>query len=288
MTPHVTKLRSMAAPGAGFARSVLSLPAMGAGLMLGAGLAVSAATAPPAGAQLADDAFIEVEVASIGVELYSREPLALLHSDWNEVLPIWIGEIEAAAIIQALQGVDFPRPLTHDLLVSVIDELNGTLEEVRVTELRQNTYFGLLRIRTPDGMREIDTRPSDALALAVRTNARILVHRELVELAPELDFIAASGGAPVVRLRGVTLGSPAGGRAGAEVLHVTPEIEARGLEAGDRILEVAGEAIDGPFEFLETIMEVRGSSSIEVLRSRDGVEETILLPPPRGEVRIGP
>ena len=221
-------------------------------------------------------AFVEVEVASVGVELYTREPLALLHSDWDAVLPIWIGEIEAAAIMQALQGLQFPRPLTHDLIISVIDAMGGELEEVVVTEIRENTYYGLLRIRTPDGVREIDTRPSDALALAVRSDARILVATELMEASPDLDFIAAAGGDPVVRLRGVTLGASDG--EGARVLHVTPEIERRGLLAGDRVTAVAGRSVGDPNAFLEVVMGLRFDSSIRVTRVRDGEEAEVTLP----------
>jgi uncharacterized protein len=224
--------------------------------------------------------FVEVDVASVGVELQSREPLALLHSEWEQVLPIWIGELEASAIAQALQGVDFPRPLTHDLLVSVMGTLDGTLEEVRVTELRGGTYIGVLVVRTPDGVHEIDTRPSDGLALAVRTNARILVARNLLEEAPDLDFIAAAGGEPVIRYRGVTLGP------GAEVLHVTAEVERRDLRRGDRITAVRDRAIDNPIAFLEIALDQ--SSSFPVDRVRDGEVETILLPAPRQPGRIGP
>jgi uncharacterized protein len=247
--------------------------------------AADTATAAASPAAPAQEAFVTMDVASVGVALATGDPLALLHSEWDHLVPIWIGEVEAAAIIRALEGVPFPRPLTHDLLVSVIREMGGELEEVRVTGIRENTYLGLLRIRTSNGVRDVDTRPSDALALAVRTDARIRVARPLVDSAPDVDFISAEGGEPIVRLRGLTLGVGSG--EGAEVLHVTPAVEERGIRRGDLVVEVGEAPIRRPTDFVEAVMGA-GDAAVTVVRERNGERTSVRLPARGGQLRIGP
>lgn len=242
---------------------------------------------------------VQVEVASVGVDLASAAPLALLHSDWENVLPIWIGDAEAVAIARALQGVSVPRPMTHDLLVGVMETLGGTLEEIQITEIREATFYGVLRIRTAGGIREVDTRPSDALALAVRTRARIFVAPELLENIPEVEFLSAEGGNPIVRVRGITVGAiegesrrsgsgaAAGATQGVRVLHAASEVEARGLQRGDVVTRVADRATRQPLDFLEAMRDQRDAGAIQVTRIRDGAEDTIQLPPRRGPARTG-
>jgi uncharacterized protein len=273
------------------------LPATALGVLL---LLAAVATAPfplEAAQSVGDEPqeLVQVEVASVGVDLASAAPLALLHSDWENVLPIWIGEAEAVAIARALQGMTVPRPMTHDLLVGVMETLGGTLEEVRVTEIRDATFYGLLRIRTAGGIREVDTRPSDALALAVRTQARILVAPQLLEDVPEVEFLSAEGGNPIVRIRGVTVGASDGEAGwaladppqGVRVLHAASDVQARGLQRGDVVTRVEGRATREPLDFLEAMRDQRGTGAVSVTRIRDGAEDTIQLPPRRGPARTG-
>lgn len=283
-----------------FRSSVMPMPpvpaaALGSFLLLAA---VATAPTPLEGAQSGGDEpqdLVRVEVASVGVDLASAAPLALLHSDWENVLPIWIGEAEAVAIARALQGMTVPRPMTHDLLVGVIETLGGTLEEVRVTEIRDATFYGILRIRTAEGIREVDTRPSDALALAVRTQARILVAPALLVDIPEVEFLSAEGGNPIVRIRGVTVGASDGEAGwaladppqGVRVLHAASEVQARGLQRGDVVTRVEGRATREPLDFLEAMRDQRGTGAVSVTRVRDGAEDTIQLPPRRGPARTG-
>jgi len=242
--------------------------------------------------------WIYVETASVGVDLESSEPLALLHTGWERVLPLWIGEVEAVAIARGLQGASLPRPLTHDLFVGVLSALGGQLEEIRVTAIQQATYLGVLRIRTANGLREVDARPSDALALAVRTGARLAVAAHLLDDLQELEFLSADGDRPVVRIRGLTVGEGPGtpalrsGRgaapAGVLVLHVAPELVARGLAPGDVVTQVGATATPEPLDFLEAIQSLAEEGNpITVLRVREGVSETISLPPRRGPTRTG-
>lgn len=234
--------------------------------------------------------FLEAEVASVGVDLQSGAPLALLHSGWRELLPVWIGEVEAAAIIRGQRGDPFPRPLTHDLLVSVVRALGGTLEEVRVHDLVEGSYIGSLHVRMPgeERPREIDSRPSDALALAVRTGARILVATRLVEGAPDVDFVASQGAEPVVRMRGVTVREDRGpGTRGVTVLHVTREAEGGGLRVGDIIVRVADAGVESALEFLEALRGVPDRNAVPVQVLRSGRTVDLRIPPRRGEGRVG-
>jgi bifunctional DNase/RNase len=239
------------------------------------------------------EAWVPVEVATVGVDLATGTPLALLRSGWDEVLPIWIGDNEASAIATVLVGQDLPRPMTHDLLLSVMETLGGELEEIRVTELRDATFLGVLRIRVNGRLEEVDTRPSDALALAVRKGARVVVARALLADLPPVDFLSMeasaleSGPEAVARIRGVTVREPAGGQgggagAGLEVLHVDPAYAGRGLEAGDRILRVEGRAVRTVQDFAGAMTGRPPSAPIEVVRLRGGEEETVRVPPRRG------
>jgi bifunctional DNase/RNase len=102
-------------------------------------------------------------------------------ADDDKFLPIWIGHPEAAAILMKLQGASPPRPMTHDLLTDVISELQGEIVKVEVTELRENTYYARITIVQDGKEVEIDSRPSDAIALAVRCEARIFVSEDVIE-----------------------------------------------------------------------------------------------------------
>ena len=113
---------------------------------------------------------IEMELVGVRVELPANQPIVLLkEKTGSRYLPIWIGAVEATAIAFALQGVETPRPLTHDLFVDVLDALDVGLEAVHVTELRDGTFFAELHLNDADGERTVvSARPSDAIALASR------------------------------------------------------------------------------------------------------------------------
>ncbi len=117
---------------------------------------------------------IEMELAGVRVELPSNQPIVLLKErDGERYLPIWIGAAEAAAIALSLQGVQTPRPMTHDLLKNILDDLGVTLSRIVVTELREGTFFAQLEMQRNGDRHEISSRPSDAIALAVRMSVPI-------------------------------------------------------------------------------------------------------------------
>ena len=118
----------------------------------------------------------------VSFEPIGKQPIVLLKTlDEDRFLPIWIGHPEAAAILMKLQGASPPRPMTHDLLTEVVSELKAEVVRVTVTELRENTYFAKITIVQDGQELEIDSRPSDAIALAVRCEAQIFVADDVVE-----------------------------------------------------------------------------------------------------------
>jgi uncharacterized protein len=142
---------------------------------------------------------IEVKIDSIRVSLMSQHRVVVLKEvDSDRYLPIWIGPFEADAITVQLQDIQVARPLTHDLLKSVIDEMGATISHVMVNELKNDTFYARIVMDVNGESMEIDSRPSDAIALAVRVHAPLFVAEEVMELAsivpePSLDEINLDG-----------------------------------------------------------------------------------------------
>ena len=122
-----------------------------------------------------------VAVYGVSFDAASKQPIVLLKVEGkNRFLPIWIGPPEAAAILMKLQNATLPRPMTHDLLATVIEKLSATISAVVVTELRENTFYAIMKLQAGDLELQVDCRPSDAIALAVRTDAPIYVSAALL------------------------------------------------------------------------------------------------------------
>ena len=120
-------------------------------------------------------------IYGVSFDVIGKQPIVLLKTlKGNKFLPIWIGHPEAAAILIKLQGTELPRPMTHDLLTSVIEQFDGEIAKITVTELRESTFFATLTLLKDGSEIEVDSRPSDALALAVRTDAPIFASEELI------------------------------------------------------------------------------------------------------------
>lgn len=135
---------------------------------------------------------IEVEIDSVRVSLTNQQRIVILkQADKERYLPIWIGLYEAEAITIALQNIQIARPQTHDLLKTLIQSLNGRLIQVEVSSLSDDVFYGNLVIEIDGKRKFVDCRPSDALALAVRMNAPILVAEDVMAQAsiiPEEDI----------------------------------------------------------------------------------------------------
>jgi bifunctional DNase/RNase len=126
----------------------------------------------------------EMVIYGVSFDLVGKQPIVLLKTaDGNRFLPIWIGHPEAAAILMKLQGATTPRPMTHDLLTDILAQLDATVVRITVTELRENTFYAQITVQTNGAELEIDSRPSDAIALAVRAEAPIFAADKLIEEA---------------------------------------------------------------------------------------------------------
>ncbi|MGK2955829.1 MAG: bifunctional nuclease family protein [Solirubrobacterales bacterium] len=124
----------------------------------------------------------EMQIYGVSFDMVGKQPIVLLKTvDDNRFLPIWIGHPEAAAILMKLQGADTPRPMTHDLMVDILDQVETKVERISITELRDNTFYATITLSVAGTEVEIDSRPSDALALAVRVSASIFVAEDVID-----------------------------------------------------------------------------------------------------------
>ena len=120
----------------------------------------------------------------VRVELPSNQPIVLLkEADGDRYLPIWIGAVEATAIAFALQGIQTPRPMTHDLMRDILGETDVSVERILISELVDQTFYALIRMSSDGKTVEVSSRPSDAIALAVRINAPIFAAEEVLDQA---------------------------------------------------------------------------------------------------------
>jgi uncharacterized protein len=124
----------------------------------------------------------EMVIYGVSFDMVGKQPIVLLKTaDGNKFLPIWIGHPEAAAILMKLQGASTPRPMTHDLFTDMLAQLDARVVRIAVTELRDNTFYALVTLQVNGGEIEIDSRPSDAIALAVRAEAPIFAAESVIE-----------------------------------------------------------------------------------------------------------
>ena len=123
-----------------------------------------------------------MSIYGVSFDMVGKQPIVLLRTlDGTKFLPIWIGHPEAAAILMKLQGAATPRPMTHDLLSDIIGKLDAEVVAVTVTELRDNTFYASITIQMDGSEIEVDSRPSDAIALAVRAEAPIFADDRVIE-----------------------------------------------------------------------------------------------------------
>jgi hypothetical protein len=216
---------------------------------------------------------VEVEVSRVALDPASRSPVVLLEDKGHTVaLPIWIGPAEAQSIAARLEGVEPPRPLTHDLMKTVMDRVGLGLQRVVIRELRDNTYYASIVLLWEGDEVEVDSRPSDAIALAVRFGQPIFVSRTLLEGQAALDLRGAS--AAPLSVGGITVQGlshdlaeyfdlPAG--QGVVVSDVTT-LTGAALRRGDVILEVDGDPVRDPSDFRAKLRAGGGPADLSVQR----------------------
>lgn len=137
---------------------------------------------------------IEMSIKGLMVDPVTNMPIVILRdSDGKRILPIWVGVFEANAIALQLENVSTPRPMTHDLLRNVIQDLNGDVQKIVVSDLKDNTFYAVLHVVVAGETVMIDARPSDAIALALRVRAPIFAEDAVIDNAKSMDITPDKG-----------------------------------------------------------------------------------------------
>jgi bifunctional DNase/RNase len=132
---------------------------------------------------------VEMKVFSLTIDPYTNAPIVILKDlDEKSSLPIWIGILEASAIAMEMEKIKFSRPMTHDLLKDILKRMECTIERVEVVDLKDNVYFAEIHVTAKDTTFKIDSRPSDAIALALRTLSPIFVDTRVIEKSRKIDL----------------------------------------------------------------------------------------------------
>lgn len=241
------------------------LPALLAAGLLLIGLLTTWGAAQARELAVSPDDMVEVEVATVGTSGLSGMPVVLLREPGaREVIPIYIGVGEARAILRALSGERGPRPMTHELLGDVLAGVEATLSRVYVDALTESTFLGMLELALPgrDTPVHVDSRPSDAIALALTAGASIHVAPDVLEAARQIEYRGLDD--QVVVALGVTV-TPLSDdlrealdlpdRAGVLVSDVSGAAAEAGLEPGALLLAVNDETPETPLHFLELVRD---------------------------------
>ncbi len=131
---------------------------------------------------------IEMNIKGLMIDPITNMPIIILRDqEGQRILPIWVGVFEANAIALQIENVQTPRPMTHDLLKNIIDDLSAQVERIVVTELKENTFYALIHLRKNGHSIEVDARPSDAIALALRTRSPIFVEEAVIQNARSVE-----------------------------------------------------------------------------------------------------
>jgi bifunctional DNase/RNase len=137
---------------------------------------------------------IEMSIKGLMVDPITNMPIVILKDKLGErVLSIWVGIFEANAIALQIENVSTPRPMTHDLHRNIIGDLDGSVDRVVVSDLKDNTFFAIIHLTVRGERVAVDARPSDAIALALRTRSPILVEESVIDNAKTVDFTAEPG-----------------------------------------------------------------------------------------------
>lgn len=128
------------------------------------------------------EGFVKMTVGGLTLDPVTKTPIVVLRDEADNInLPIWIGLLEATSMATELEGVKMARPMTHDLLKMILQKLGATVEAIEVTELKENTFYAVIRLNVHGNQLVIDSRPSDAISLALRTQSPIYVARQVLE-----------------------------------------------------------------------------------------------------------
>ncbi|MSP40988.1 MAG: bifunctional nuclease family protein [Deltaproteobacteria bacterium] len=148
---------------------------------------------------------IQMSVGGLTLDPVTKTPIVILKDTENKLnLPIWIGLLEATAMATEIEGIKMARPMTHDLLKTILSEVGGSVESVEITELKENTYYAAVNISLSGRQVMIDSRPSDAIALALRTKSPIYVAKSVLEASSVLQQSDDGKEAPMENISNVS------------------------------------------------------------------------------------
>lgn len=229
---------------------------------------------------------VEVEVRSVGIDSLSQSPVVVLQDrDHSTALPIWIGAAEAQAIAMEIEGVSPPRPMTHDLMKNLLVQSGVEVRRVVIGDLRDRTYFARIYVHAGGRDVEVDSRPSDAIALAVRLRRPIFVAAGLMKGETAIDIDRAFG-SDTLEARGVSVQALSAELAehfelvsGEGVLVASVADGAGAVRSGDVILAVNGDRVLGLAHFIDKMRSL-GAAAVTLDVSRAGERLRITLPAP--------
>jgi len=231
--------------------------------------------------------FIEMEVSGVRMDVLGQNPVVILaDKEGKKALPIWIGLLEASAIDRELKNITTTRPMTHDLLHSILGQVHAKVKEVKIVELRDHTYYAKLFLMIDKEVIEVDARPSDAIIMALKSKAPVYVAAKILDdQGISLTREEALGERYGIRVQELTpaLASHFNfkGQKGVLVSEVVSgsASEASGIKAGDIITEVNGKEVGSVQEFEATFDAVVAGSSVKISRFRDDTFQEINLKP---------
>jgi len=143
---------------------------------------------------------VEMRIKGLMIDPISNMPIIILRDPkTNAVLPVWVGIFEANAIALQIEKIVTPRPMTHDLLRNILTGVHATVQKIVITELKDNTFYALVYLKQGEQIFPVDSRPSDAIALALRTESPIFVESDVIEKAKNADLTKDAGESERIR-----------------------------------------------------------------------------------------
>jgi len=239
-------------------------------------IAISKETPPP---------FVEMEVKGVRLDALGNSPVVFLaDKEGKKALPIWVGLLEANAIDKELRNNTSPRPMTHDLLYSILAQAHVKVKEVRIVALKDNTYYATLFLMIDKRIVEVDARPSDAIVIALKSKTPVLVSAKILDdqgiaLAKKSALSERFG----IRIQELTPALASyfnfKGQKGVLVAEVLPGSapESSGIKAGDIVTKVNSKEVAGVDEFQEVFDSLRPGDSVQILLFREGQSKEVHL-----------
>lgn len=257
------------------------LSSLGNLLLWGIVALVAVVTACQATSRAREEEQIQVEVQGVGFDPTLNSPVIILQNkDKSKAIPIWVGMPEAQAIHLQLEGKVLPRPMTHDLLKNILEQIGVEFEKVVVNDLKESTYYAYIHLVQKGKPLAIDSRPSDAIALALRFHRPIYVAKTLFEASRPAEIASTTGAEASATIAGVTIQNlttelaayfhvPENG--GVLVASAASIGEKETLQRGDVITAVEGEPVHDIEEFLHKLSKENGTT-VTLQVQRDGQE----------------